>query len=163
MGVSGAGKTTVGRALARDLCWRFVDADDFHPAANVAKMERGEPLDDRDREPWLTRLAELLREHIARGESLVLACSALKASHRARLRVDPVAVRFVHLRATVELLRERLAGRRGHFFDPALLQSQLDALEPPEDALVVDAARQVDDLVGELRGRLGLDGPGSAR
>lgn len=156
MGVSGVGKTTVGRELAGALGWSFLDGDDVHPPANVERMERGEPLTDRDRDRWLELLAERIREHLTRDEPLVLACSALKASHRDRLAVDRRAVRFVHLEAPPPLLRERLENRRGHFFRPELLASQLEALEPPRDALRVDAAADVESLVRRIRAALEL-------
>ena len=156
MGVSGAGKSTVGRALARELGWTFLDADDVHPAANVERMARGEPLSERDREPWLTRLAERIREHLERDEPLVLACSALKEAHRERLAVAPRAMCFVHLDASPDVLRRRLESRRGHRFGADLLASQLEALEPPADALWVDAAEPVDALVRRIRAGLRL-------
>jgi gluconokinase len=152
MGVSGSGKTTVGRILARRRGWTFLDADDFHSAASVQKMRRGEPLTDADRAPWLDALAAALREHLGRGDSVVLACSALKASYRDVLRVDD-RVRFAFLRAAAPLLEQRLAGRAGHYFNPALLESQLETLEPPEDALVLDASRPPNELAVEIERR----------
>jgi gluconokinase len=145
MGVSGSGKTTVGRLLAGRLGWAFLDADEFHSTANVEKMRRGEPLTDADRDPWLQALAAALRKHLDSGESLVLACSALKASYRTVLRIDD-RVRFAFLRAGAPLLQQRLGGRAGHYFNPALLQSQLETLEPPDDAVVLDASRPPDEL-----------------
>ena len=115
MGVSGSGKTTVGRLLGQHLGWTFLDADDFHPPANVEKMRRGDPLTDADRDPWLQALADALRVRLDRGESVVLACSALKESYRDRLRVDE-RVRFVVLRADPDVLRRRLADRSGALF-----------------------------------------------
>lgn len=162
MGVSGVGKTTVGRLLAAGLGWPFLDADDFHPAANVAKMQAGQPLDDADREPWLATLAAALRQRLERGESAVLACSALKESYRDRLRVGP-AVRFVHLRAPREVIRRRLEERRGHFFAPDLLASQLAALEEPEGALSVDVSEPPELVARRIVGELGLEGPGRER
>ncbi len=159
MGVSGSGKTTVGRLLAQRLRWPFLDADDFHPPSSVEKMRRGEPLTDADREPWLRALAATLRAHLDGGESAVLACSALKAAYRDGLHVDE-RVRFAFLRADKQLLEKRLAGRSGHYFAPALLQSQLETLEPPKDALTLDAALSPEDLVQEIQRTLGL---GAAR
>jgi gluconokinase len=158
MGVSGVGKTTIGRVLAADLGWPFLDADDFHSPANVEKMSRGLPLTDADREPWLESLREAIRVRLARGESAVLACSALKETYRERLRVDE-AVRFVHLKADPELIRRRLAQRREHFFDPHLLTSQLQALEDPADALVVDVADPPEVVAGRIAQELGLRPP----
>lgn len=158
MGVSGVGKTTLGLRLAAELGWPFLDADDFHPAANVAKMSRGLPLTDADRAPWLDALAAGIRERLARGESAVLACSALKHGYRERLRVDP-SVRFVYLHADPALIRRRLQERRGHFFAPELLESQLAALEEPREALRVDAADAPDVVVRRIVAGLGLRGP----
>jgi gluconokinase len=153
MGVSGSGKTTVGRVVARRRGWTFLDADDFHSAASVEKMRRGEALTDADRAPWLHALAAALREHLGRGDGVVLACSALKASYRDVLRVDD-RVRFAFLQAGAPLLEQRLAGRAGHYFNPALLESQLETLEPPEDAIVLDASRPPDQLALEIERRL---------
>jgi gluconokinase len=165
MGVAGSGKTTVGKALAAGLGWRFVDADDHHAPASVAKMARGEALDDGDRWPWLDRLRAIIDGALADqegqegkgGRGLVLACSALKASYRARLGGEAGGrVRFVHLTGPPELFRARLAQRAGHFMKAAMLDSQLATLEPPADALVVDAAVGVPELVARIRAALGV-------
>ena len=155
MGVSGSGKTTMGRRLAADLGWDFLDADDFHSAANKEKMARGLPLTDEDRAPWLGALAEALRERVRSGRGAILACSALRESYRETLRVDP-AVRFVHLKADVETIRRRLGGRRGHFFNAGLLTSQLEALEEPKDALVVDVTGAREATALAIKRGLGL-------
>jgi gluconokinase len=157
MGVSGVGKTTLGRLLAAELGWPFLDADDFHPPANVEKMKSGRPLTDADREPWLAALAAAIRERLARGESAVLACSALKEAYRERLRVDP-CVRFVFLKADPEVLRRRLEQRKGHYFPPHLLASQLADLEEPEDALEVDVTDPPEVVVPRIVRGLGLAG-----
>jgi gluconokinase len=149
MGVSGSGKTTIGRRLASKLGWEFIEGDDVHPQANKEKMSRGEPLDDSDREPWLAALAEMLRERVQSGRNAVLACSALKDAYRRRLRVSP-DVQFFYLKATAEQIARRLDKRRGHFFPPDLLRSQFEALEEPRDAHVVDASRPPDELVEEI-------------
>jgi gluconokinase len=155
MGVAGSGKSTVGVALAAALGWRFVDADDHHAPESVAKMARGEPLTDADRWPWLDRLRAMIVAALAADESLVVACSALKAAYRARLvGGDAQRVRFVHLTGTPEVLRARLEGRAGHFMKPGMLASQLAALEPPDDALTLDIARPVEALVAEIARRL---------
>jgi gluconokinase len=138
MGVSGSGKSTIGRLLARRLRARFLDADDFHSAENVDKMRRGVALSDRDRAPWLARLNQALRDHAARGESVVLACSALKRSYRDRLMEGLPATHLVYLRGSRALLAARLSGREGHFMSPALLDSQLATLEEPRHAIIVD-------------------------
>ncbi|WP_425613568.1 gluconokinase [Anatilimnocola sp. NA78] len=149
MGVSGSGKTTVGKLLAAELRWQFVDADDFHPTANVEKMRRGTPLSDDDRRPWLNALREYIEAAVNRGEQLVLACSALKHNYRDYLRADrPEVVRFAYLHGSQELIAKRQAERRGHFMPPALLQSQFETLEPPKDAIRVDIT-PAPDIIAE--------------
>lgn len=157
MGVSGAGKTTVGSLLARSQGWEFFDADDFHPPANLAKMARGEPLDDADRDGWLHQLARLVDRLLLEGRSAVLACSALRARYRARLSGSHGAeeVRIVFLRAAPEVLRARLEARRGHFAKADLLASQLATLEEPQDALVVDADEPPATIVDRIQAALG--------
>jgi carbohydrate kinase (thermoresistant glucokinase family) len=130
-GVSGSGKTTVGALLAGRLGWRFADADDFHPPANVAKMRAGIPLTDTDRWPWLRAIAAWMDERIARGEDAVVACSALRRSYRDLLLDGRPAARMVFLAPDREVLARRLASRHGHFFPEQLLSTQFDALEPP--------------------------------
>jgi gluconokinase len=151
MGVTGVGKTTVGRLLAAELGAEFLDADDYHPPANVAKMKAGKPLDDVDRAPWLVRLNAVLREHAREGRSVVLACSALKVAYRTVL-VDGLAdARFVFLHGSRALLAERLAARRGHYMNPALLDSQLATLEAPNDAILIDIAQSPAEMVRAIR------------
>lgn len=158
MGVAGSGKTTVGTALAVALGWRFVDADDHHSPASVGKMARGEPLDDADRRPWLDDLHAIIEAALASGDGLVLACSALKAGYRARLAPAGAGgrIRFVYLAGTPELFHARLAQRAGHFMKAAMLDSQLATLEPPADALEVDAALSVAAVVSRIRTALEL-------
>jgi gluconokinase len=155
MGVSGVGKTTIGQALARDLGWRFADADDFHSAANIAKMHAGIPLTDEDRAPWLQSLHAAIASWLASGENVVLACSALKASYRAILLVSS-EVELVYLRGSFELIAGRLALRKGHYMNPDLLRSQLDTLEEPKGMLTVDAGLSVAQIVKEVRTELGI-------
>lgn len=153
MGVSGVGKSTVGAALAAALGCAFVDADAFHPPANVAKMAAGMPLDEADRRPWLAALAAEIAAWRAAGVDRVLACSALARAHRAALAPDGGVV-FVHLVGSPELIAARLAARRGHFMDPALLSSQFATLEPPDDALVVEVSGPPAAIVAEVVARL---------
>jgi gluconokinase len=157
MGVSGSGKTTVGKELARQLGWTFVDADDFHPAANREKMHRGEPLTDEDRQPWLAAIHQRLLEAAGRGENVVLACSALKHAYQEYLQHEETdCIYFVYLRGSEELIRQRLAGRTGHFMNPNLLHSQFETLEPPENAIEVDIAPPPVEIAANIRSKLGL-------
>jgi len=155
MGVTGAGKTTVGKALAGDLNWRFADADDYHSLANIAKMRAAIPLTDEDRAPWLQALRDAIVSWLAAGENVVLACSALKAAYRQQLLVSP-NVKLVYLRGTRELFAARMASRHNHFMNPQLLRSQLETLEEPKGALAIDASLATQQIVAEIRGALGL-------
>ena len=147
MGVSGSGKTTVGRLLAQRLECEFLDADDFHPSSNVAKMAAGVPLEDADRWPWLERLNEELRRREARGHRAVLACSALKQAYRDRLAAGLARFELVYLRASAGLLRARLADRTHRYMPASLLDSQLATLEPPARAIEIDAAQSPERCV----------------
>lgn len=155
MGVTGAGKTTIGRLLAEELAWAFYDADDFHSQSNVEKMRRGEPLTDDDRVGWLDSLEELIREKLRAQTNSVLACSALKASYRFRLLID-AQVRLVYLKSTRSLIEQRLIERRGHYMNPSLIESQFAILEEPERAIVLDAAGSPEDVVAGIREKLGV-------
>lgn len=155
MGVSGSGKTTVGRLLARQLGWRYYEADEYHSRANVEKMRAGIPLDDDDRGPWLEALRELIRGCLARDESAVLACSALKESYREFLLIDE-RVALIYLKVDYEIIQQRLDHRRGHFMNPSLLRSQFDALEEPAADTHVDGSPSPGEVVRAIRARLGL-------
>lgn len=156
MGVSGAGKTTVGRRLAADLGWDFVEGDAFHPAANVAKMRAGHPLTDADRLPWLRALRGGIDALTAAGCDAVVACSALRQSYRDVLAGGRPEVTFVWLSVPPALLRQRLARRSGHYMPAALLDSQLATLEVPADAIGVDASPPPAEVVAAIRRALGL-------
>lgn len=158
MGPAGAGKTTIGLALARSLGWRFLDADDFHSAANVEKMRSGIGLTDDDRAPWLAAMHDALEQALTGGTSVVLACSALKESYRRALAPKAAGsrIRFVYLHADEAVLRERLAHRTGHYAGPQLLASQLETLEEPRDALWVDASCPPAEIVSRIRDALAL-------
>jgi gluconokinase len=155
MGPAGSGKTTAGELLASQLGWEFVDGDSFHPAANIAKMARGVPLDDADRIPWLNSIRDAMEQWRAQHRNVVLACSALKRSYRERLQIHPDE-RLVYLKGNYELLRERLHSRRGHYAGEQLLASQFADLEEPADAVAVDAAQSPEEIVAEIRKRLAL-------
>ena len=144
MGVSGSGKTTVGKALAKRLGWTFQEGDDFHPPANIAKMKAGIPLDDADRAPWLAKVQAWISDQLAKGESGVIACSALKRTYRDVLVDGRDNVILVYLSGSKALIASRLKARRGHFMPPALLASQLAALEAPDplEKPIVDAIDQ---------------------
>jgi gluconokinase len=155
MGVVGAGKTTIGRLLAQQLDWRFADADDFHPAANVEKIRHGTALSDADRQPWLQRLREAITDWIAEGLNVVLACSALKQSYRRELEVGP-QVRFVYLKGSADLIADRLRARQGHFANEQILASQFTDLEEPKEAVTVEITLPPPRIVAEVREKLGL-------
>ena len=156
MGVSGSGKTTVGNVLAEQLGWAFVDADDFHPPANVEKLRAGIPLGDADRRPWLDSLRQMIADLCGRGVNIALACSALKHAYQEYLRAGGDCVRYVHLRGSPELIQQRLKARKGHFMDPGLLASQFETLEPPEDAVEVSIEPPPDAVAENIRRQLGL-------
>ena len=159
MGVSGAGKTTVARGISELTGLRFAEADDFHPAANVARMRAGVPLDDADRWPWLRALAGWMAERHAEGVSTVLTCSALKRAYRDVLRQGPAEVEFLHLDGAAELIRDRLDRRVGHYMPASLLDSQraiLEHLGPDESGVVLGVAAPPDELVRTAVARLGL-------
>ena len=156
MGVAGVGKSTVGGALARRLGWTFVEADDDHSPSNVAKMARGEPLGDEDRDGWIRAARDRVARHVDAGENVVLACSALRHAHRELIRGAAPRVEFAHLVAPADVIERRLATRTGHFAGPALLPSQLEDLQEPWHALTLDARRPVAELVDLIIATLGL-------
>lgn len=154
MGVSGCGKSTVGRALAARLAVHFVEGDELHPAENVARMAAGIPLTDTDRHGWLQAVADQLANATTEARGVVVACSALKRSYRDLLRNVAPDVRFVHLHGASSVLAQRLALRKGHYMPASLLQSQLDTLEAPladEQALVLDIAAGADHLAAQAQ------------
>lgn len=155
MGVVGAGKTTVGRLLAQQLKWKFADADDFHPVANIDKIRQGIPLSDDDRRPWLKLLRASIANWSSAGVNVVLACSALKENYRQQLTTGP-DVRFVYLKGSADLIARRLRSRQGHFADGQILVSQIADLEEPEAAIAVDVDKPPEQIVAEIRKKLGL-------
>ncbi|MGI9556801.1 MAG: gluconokinase [Solirubrobacterales bacterium] len=154
MGVSGAGKSTVGTRLARELGWRFIEGDDLHPPANIEKMARGERLTDADRRGWLAELAGAISSAIESGENVVVASSALKQRYRDQLRVDAERVTFVFLRGEPDLIAARLADRREHFAGAELLPSQFEALEEPDDVPAFDVSAPLASIVDGIREEL---------
>jgi gluconokinase len=155
MGVTGAGKTTVGRLLAEKSGWEFADADDFHPPENVEKMRQGIPLNDDDRRPWLEHLRNEIARWIAAQRNVVLACSALKRSYRQELDVGP-QVRFVYLKGSEDLIADRLRSRHGHFAGEQILAGQFADLEEPDNALTIEIASTPQQIVDQIRKKLAL-------
>jgi gluconokinase len=155
MGVSGTGKTEVGTRLADALGGTFAEGDSYHSAANVEKMRSGKPLDDADRQPWLETMSREIGGWLDAGETVVLACSALKQRYRDVLKAGRPGVRFVYLKGDPALIRERLSGRHGHYMPASLLDSQLEALEEPTDAITVGIEGTPEAIVEEILAKLG--------
>ena len=151
MGVSGAGKTTIGELLAERLHWRFIEGDEYHPAANVAKMAAGIPLEDDDRWPWLDALNRILR----RSRNAVLTCSALKESYRRRLLAGVPDARLVYLHAPKTLIAARVAARKHRYMPASLLERQFATLEPPAAAIEVDVSGDPQDGVERIVAAIG--------
>jgi gluconokinase len=155
MGVTGSGKSTVGKRLAVELGWRFLEGDDFHSPENIEKLRQGEPLNDEDRKPWLEAIRAAIRTAMDRGENAVVTCSALKEPYRRMLQVSEQMI-FVYLKATIPLIQESLKRRVGHFMNPKLIQSQFDTLEEPKEALEIDAGLTPAQIVEVIRNRLSV-------
>jgi gluconokinase len=149
MGVAGSGKTAVGKAVAGRFDWLFLDADDFHPAANIDKMKHGIPLNDQDRIPWLRTLHDELQRQLAENHSVILGCSALKESYRHILSDQVSPLTFMLLDVDQETIRERLQHRAAHFFPKELMTSQFAALEKPKDAIIIDARKPLDEVIDQ--------------
>ncbi len=156
MGVSGSGKTTIGKRLAEELGWPYYEGDDYHPIANIRKMSQAMPLSDEDRGPWLAALRKLIQDLLQKNQSAILGCSALKQSYRDRLQGGTKDVCFIYLRGSYELIRQRLRSRQGHYMTASLLASQFATLEDPEDVLTVDIAQEPTLIVAQIRRVLGL-------
>jgi len=157
-GVAGVGKTTIGKLLAGELGWKFYDADNFHPLANIEKMKRGEPLTGRDRRPWLERLRQRIEQSLSSHENAIVACSALKKSYRDQLRINS-EVKFVFLHAERDRVARQLKDRPEHFFNLNLLDTQFADLEEPEsleDALRIQVRGEPTELVREIKEEIGL-------
>ncbi|NJK67781.1 MAG: gluconokinase [Microcoleus sp. CSU_2_2] len=151
MGVSGSGKTTVGKLLAASLNWDFADADDFHPANNIEKMSLGIPLDEVDRIPWLLKLQSTIADWLQAKKNVVLACSGLKATYRDLLMRDRTQVKLVYLKGDFELISQRMKQRQNHYMKTDLLSSQFDTLEEPQDAIVIDVSEPPEVIVAQIR------------
>lgn len=156
MGVSGSGKSTIGKLLADALNWEFQDADNFHSRANIEKMRLGIPLNDTDRKPWLKDLQTAIAVWLQQNTNVVLACSALKADYRQYLVLDSDRIQLVYLQGSLNLLQQRLLGRQNHFMSEKLLNSQLETLEEPEDAICVDISEPPQLIVENLKTVIGL-------
>ncbi len=156
MGVSGSGKTTIGEALAAELGWSYLDADDFHPKPNIAKMAAGIPLQDADRWPWLAKINRKLLHLQEQRRSVVVGCSALKQAYRQRLRRGLRDFKVVYLRGDFVLIESRVKARRHRYMPASLLKSQFDALEPPRQAITVNIAAPVRATVRSIRKKLSL-------
>jgi gluconokinase len=150
MGVSGCGKTAVGKELAKQLGWDFYDADDFHPPASIAKMAVGIPLTDTDRAPWLASLHEMISLSLRQNRPGVLACSALKERYRQELLEDNPDVQIIYLKGSYDLIWSRLIARPGHYMKPHMLQSQFNALEEPQNVLTVDISLSVAEIIMQI-------------
>ena len=156
MGVSGAGKTTVGKLLALDLGWSFYEGDDLHPRSNVVKMAQGIPLTDEDRQLWLDRIRQLIDDLVSRGENGVIASSALKQAYRDQLVEDEDDVKLVYLKGEFPLISERLEDRQDHFMKSGLLESQFSAMEEPDGAVTMDVTTAPEAIVLAVKQALGL-------
>jgi gluconokinase len=156
MGVSGSGKSSIGEALSTASGLPFFDGDDFMPAKQIKKMERGIPLNDLDRQPWLEALHQLIANHLQQGQSLIVASSALKQKYREVIRGDLAGVDFVYLKGSFELIFGRINQRKGHFMKAGMLHSQFDTLQVPKDALTIDIEKGIPDIVQQIIDKFSL-------
>ena len=150
MGVSGTGKSTIGKLLSDRTGWTFYDADDFHSPANIDKMNRGIPLTDSDRLPWLKDLQQLIKKTLANNQTGILACSALKSNYRQILSHDSCEVVFIYLQGDFQCIQSRIESRLEHFMGSDLLKSQFDTLEEPQNAIVIDVSLAPEAIVEEI-------------
>lgn len=155
MGVSGCGKTSVGKLLAEQLGWDFYDADEFHPPINVKKMADGIPLNDSDRAPWLASLRGLILSSLKGDKPGVLACSALKELYRQQLLKDNEGIQLIYLKGSYDLIWSRMSARKGHYMKPEMLQSQFETLEEPANALTIDVSTPMDDIISKVLEQMG--------
>lgn len=151
MGVSGSGKTTIGRLLADNLGWTFYDGDDYHPPSNIENLKKGIALTDAERWPWLATLKKIIENSIAKKEHTIIACSALRRSYREYLAGYSESVRFVYLKGEYDLVRQRLNRRKGHFMDENLLLSQFETMEEPQDAFIINISQPPETIVYKIK------------
>lgn len=156
MGVSGSGKTTVGRLLAQRLGWVYYEGDEFHSAENIEKMSKGISLDDDDRGPWLARLKEAIDKCADSGSGAVIACSALRREYRRTLGAGVADIRFVYLKGDFEIIGERMKSRDSHYMKANMLESQFSSLEEPDDAIEIDIRSSPRDIVARIESQLAL-------
>jgi carbohydrate kinase (thermoresistant glucokinase family) len=156
MGVSGSGKTSVGKRLSQLLGWPFFDGDDFHSEENKEKMAAGSPLNDDDRAPWLASLNDLLVENLNEGKSILLACSALKQDYRNQISEDTSGTIFVYLKGDFDVIFERMRVRTGHYMKAKMLESQFESLEEPTEVITIDVRKSLEEITKEIIAKLGL-------
>lgn len=149
MGVSGSGKTSVGKLLCEKLGWKYFEGDEYHPKENIEKMSQGFPLNDDDRKPWLLKLRSLIEESLMQEKNIILTCSGLKESYRKILKVNN-DVKFIYLKGSYELIESRMKLRKDHFMKPGMLSSQFEALQEPTDAMVINIDQELNKIVGEI-------------
>lgn len=153
MGVSGCGKTTIGKMLSAKLNWKYFEGDEYHPQENIEKMKNGIPLDDSDRKPWLLKLRSIIQDSQNQKNNIVLTCSSLKESYRNILKVNN-EVKFVYLKGSYGLIEKRMSERKDHFMKPGMLQSQFDALEEPADAIIIDIDNSSENILTQILNKL---------
>jgi gluconokinase len=154
MGVAGSGKSTVGQLLAQKLGWQFYDGDDFHPQENIEKMRRGIPLDDRDRLPWLLALQDLIERVRRERDNAIVACSSLKQAYRDLLQRNKQDILWVYLKGNYDVLYQRIQQRQQHYMKAQMLQSQLESLEEPKNALIIDISKSPEEIAMQIATRL---------
>ncbi len=153
MGVSGCGKTTIGKMLSAKLNWKYFEGDEYHPQENIEKMKNGIPLNDSDRKPWLLKLQYIINDALSKKVNIIITCSSLKESYRKILKVSN-EVRFIYLKGSYSLIEKRMNERKDHFMKPGMLKSQFDALEEPTDAIIVDIDNSSENILIQILSKL---------